>query len=63
MDAQPTEPPRHPYLFILIERENVCDWEGARGAEKGGDTIPGRLLSVRAEPNAGLELMNHEIMT
>ena len=36
------------------------------GAERGGDTETGagfRLSAVSAEPNAGLELTNREIMT
>ena len=34
-----------------------------RGRETGRDRIPGRLHAVSAEPNAGFEPMNHEIMT
>ena len=33
------------------------------GAEREGERIPSRLHTVSAEPEAGLELMNHEIMT
>ena len=44
-------------LFILSGRAE----EGQR--ERGRERIPGRLCAVSAEPNAGLELMNCEIMT
>ena len=43
------------YLFILRERERKWGW-GAGG-------IPSRLRAVSAEPEAGLDPMNHEIMT
>ena len=35
------------------------------GAERGGERerIPSRLHAVSAEPDPGLRLMNHEIMT
>ena len=39
------------YVFISRERE----WEKER--------IPSRLHTVSPEPDVGLELMNHEIMT
>ena len=32
------------------------------GAERGREKIPSRLHTVRAEPNAGLEPVNHEII-
>ena len=32
------------------------------GAERAGERIPSRLCTVSTEPNAGLELTNHEIM-
>ena len=31
--------------------------------EKEGERIPSRLYAVSAEPDAGLELTNHKIMT
>ena len=34
-----------------------------RGAERGRERIPSRLHIASVEPNAGLELTNHEIMT
>ena len=36
---------------------------GGRDRERGRDRIPSRLRAVRTEPNAGLDLRNHEIMT
>ena len=48
------------YLF-LREREFVCKW--GRGTERGRDRIPSLLCIVSIEPDLGLELMNHEIMT
>ena len=41
------------------ERERMCASGG--GAER--NRIPSRLHTVSAEPNVGLTLMNHEIMT
>ena len=41
------------------EKEQVGEGQRARKRER----IPSRLLAVSAEPDAGLELMNHEIMT
>ena len=43
------------YLFILRKREQE------RGRKRGRQRIPNRLC--RAEPDIGLELTNHEIMT
>ena len=34
-----------------------------RGRETGRERIPSRLHAVSTEPEAGLELMNHEIVT
>ena len=54
-------------LFILRERQRQHNWgrgrekEGERGRERG--RIPSRLHIVSPEPDSGLELMNHEIMT
>ena len=38
--------------------------EQGRGKETGrdGERIPSRLRTISTESNAGLELMNHEIM-
>ena len=37
--------------------------EQGRGRERGKERIPSRLHAVSAEPNTGLDLTNHEIMT
>ena len=37
--------------------------EGQRERERGRARIPSRLLTVCAEPDAGLELLNPELMT
>ena len=44
--------------FIYSERE-----QAGGGAEREGERIPSRLLTVSAEPDAGLEPSNCEIMT
>ena len=46
-------------LFILRERERAQ----GRARERGKERIPSRLHTVSAEPSAGLELTNSEIMT
>ena len=53
----------HVYLF-LTERETEC--EQGRGKEIEGDTeskAGSRLRAVSTEPDTGLELTNHEIVT
>ena len=44
-------------LFIYFEKEREREW--GRGRER----IPRRLYTVSAEPNVGLKVTNHEIMT
>ena len=56
----------HLYLSVYLfnferERERARVGEGQRKRE--GDRIPSRLHTVSAEPDAGLEHMNCEIMT
>ena len=46
-------------LFFERERER----EQGRGRERGKARILSRLHTVSAEPDLGLEIMNHEIMT
>ena len=46
------------YLLILRE-ENVQ----GRGREKKRERIPSKLCAVSTEPDAGLDLTNHETMT
>ena len=51
------------YLSFERQRQNMS-WEGDR--ERGGVTdseAGSRLRAVSTEPDAGLEPMNHEIMT
>ena len=47
------------FIFLVYFRERVGEGKGQRE----GDRILSRLHAVSAEPDAGLELMNHEIMT
>ena len=44
-------------------RERDRETTSGAGAERGRERIPGRLHTVSAEPDAGLKLINHEIMT
>ena len=47
-------------------RDRETDCGGGRGAEREGDTeseAGSRLRANSTEPDAGLELTNHEIMT
>ena len=48
------------YLFILRERESMC-MQGRR-RERGRERVSSRLHAVSAEPDAGLKLINCEIM-
>ena len=45
------------FKFLYFEKRS------RGGAEKEGERIPIKLHAVSTEPNAGLDLMNHEIMT
>ena len=50
----------------MKERERERQSTSGGGAERGGDTeseAGSRLSAVNAKPNAGLELIDHEIMT
>ena len=52
------------YLLFLRGRETEC--ERGTGRERGRDTeskAGSRLQAVSTEPDAGLELTSHEIMT
>ena len=49
--------------FILFLRETETAQVGERQRERGKERIPSRLHAASTEPNAGLELMNCEIMT
>ena len=51
--------------MFIFEREREPTWEGQRERERERERerIPSRLLTGRAESNAGLKLTNREIMT
>ena len=53
------------YLFILRETERVHKWGRKRERERHRQTdrIPSRLCTDSSEPDVGLQLRNHEIMT
>ena len=51
--------PFYIYLFVLGETETAPVGEGQRERQR----IPIRLRAVSAEPDSGLKLTNHEIMT
>ena len=48
-------------LFILRKREK--EHEQGRGRERQRGRIPSSLHAVSVEPDVGLKVMNHEIMT
>ena len=48
-------------LFILRERES--NWGRERERERERERISSRLRAVSTEPDAGLDLINREIMT
>ena len=53
-------------MFIYFwerEREKVCVYKRRRGRERGGQRIQSGLWADSREPDAGLKLGNHEIMT
>ena len=53
-------------LFILREREREREKERERGREQvsmGGQRIRYRLCTDSREPDVGLKLTNHEIVT
>ena len=49
------------FFFLEKEKERACTSQGK--AEGEGERIPSRLRAVSAEPNAGFDLTNREIMT
>ena len=54
------------HLFIYFRETERDRAQAGGGAERVGDTeskAGSRLRAVSTEPNAGLELTNHEIMT
>ena len=52
-------------IIILLEFILFWEWKSTSGggAERGRERIPSRLCVLSAEPDAGLELTSHEIMT
>ena len=50
------------YLF-LRERERERESTSGGGTERRRDRITSRLRTISAEPDVGLELMNHELVT
>ena len=49
-------------MFIYFERERAHA-HSRGGAERRGERISSRLCAKSTEPDAGLNLMNREIMT
>ena len=49
------------YLFTLRQRERKRAGKGLR--EREGERVPSKLHAVGEEPDVGLKLTNHEIMT
>ena len=47
------------FLMVVFERERASTGEG----ERQGDRESQAVSAVSTEPNVGLKLMNHEIMT
>ena len=50
-------------MFYLFLRERERQSVSGGGAERDTHRIQSRLQAPRTEPEAGLELTNHEIMT
>ena len=52
------------YLFIEREKERERERMSWGGAEREArEKIPSRLCTVSTEPDVGLKLIDHEIMT
>ena len=52
-------------MFIYFERESTYVCEQGRSRKRGKERASqaGSALTVSAEPDVGLDLTNHEIMT
>ena len=51
------------YFFIIFSIMKVHGHELERDRERGREIIPRRFCALSIEPDTGLNLMNHEIMT
>ena len=53
------------FKFIYSEREKEIERASINGerADREGERLPSSLLDACPEPDAGIEPMNHEIMT
>ena len=54
------------FLMLIFERETETEHKSGRSRERKGDTeseAGSRLRAVLTEPDTGLELTNHEIVT
>ena len=62
--SHPGAPSHYFFLMFIFEREREIERVG-KDRERGRERkrIPSRLSVDSREPNAGLELTNHEIMT
>ena len=49
--------------MFLFEREREHAHEQGRGRQSGEQRIRSRLCTDSSEPDVGLKLMNHEIVT
>ena len=49
--------------MFIFERERESMSRGGAERERGRHRIGSRLQAVSTEPDTGLKLMNHEIMT
>ena len=49
--------------FIYFERERECACAQGGAERERRERIPSRLRTVSMEPDVGLDLTNHEIMT
>ena len=50
-------------MFVYFEREKVCVSRGGAERLRERESQAGYTLSISAEPDMGLNLMNSEIMT
>ena len=50
-------------LYFLNLRDRACAQVGEGQRKRERERIPSRLHIASTEPNVGLELMKHEIMT